>query len=56
MPRQAQFSFFEWPVQMKDRLKDAYKDAEVEVMDLTGGGDHYQVTVISEQFQGLART
>ena len=30
-------------------------DAQVEVEDLTGGGDHLQVTVISTAFDGLTR-
>jgi len=28
-------------------------DAEVNVNDLTGGGDHLEVTVVSEKFAGL---
>jgi acid stress-induced BolA-like protein IbaG/YrbA len=27
-------------------------DAEVHVNDLTGGGDHFEVTVVSSQFEG----
>ncbi len=27
-------------------------DAEVKVNDLTGGGDHFEVTVVSSQFAG----
>ncbi|MBE7383620.1 MAG: BolA family transcriptional regulator [Leptolyngbya sp. SIO1E4] len=27
-------------------------DAEVQVNDLTGGGDHFEVTVVSSQFEG----
>jgi acid stress-induced BolA-like protein IbaG/YrbA len=27
-------------------------DAEVQVQDLTGGGDHYQVVVVSSLFEG----
>lgn len=27
-------------------------DAEVQVNDLTGGGDHLEVTVVSSQFEG----
>lgn len=30
-------------------------DAKVTVEDLTGGGDHLQVSVVSEAFQGLSR-
>ena len=33
----------------------AMPDAQVEVEDLTGGGDHLQVTVISTAFDGLTR-
>lgn len=28
-------------------------DAEVNVNDLTGGGDHFEVTVVSDKFAGL---
>ena len=31
-------------------IKAQMPDAEVQVQDLTGGGDHYQVTVVSSQF------
>jgi acid stress-induced BolA-like protein IbaG/YrbA len=34
-------------------IKASLPDAEVAVDDLTGGGDHYQVTVVSSQFEGL---
>jgi stress-induced morphogen len=27
-------------------------DAQVQVADLTGGGDHFEVTVVSEDFKG----
>ena len=30
-------------------------DAEVKVLDLTGGGDHFQVEVISTKFEGKTR-
>jgi stress-induced morphogen len=36
------------------RLLDlAFPGAEVSVEDRTGGGDHFQVTVVSERFDGL---
>jgi stress-induced morphogen len=36
-------------------LLDAFPEAsEVSVEDRTGGGDHFQVTVVSPQFQGVA--
>jgi acid stress-induced BolA-like protein IbaG/YrbA len=31
-------------------IKAQMPDAQVQVQDLTGGGDHYQVTVVSSQF------
>jgi stress-induced morphogen len=33
-------------------IKAQMPDAIIEVQDLTGGGDHYQVTVVSSQFAG----
>jgi stress-induced morphogen len=43
------------PEQMKERLGLAYPDSSVEVVDLTGTHDHYEVTVESKAFQGLSR-
>jgi stress-induced morphogen len=34
-------------------LEDAFPEGEVEVEDRTGGGDHFQVTVVSSAFDGL---
>ncbi len=42
------------PSQVSEMIKASLPDAEVGVEDLTGGGDHYQVTVVSSQFEGLA--
>ena len=33
-------------------IRRALPDAQVSVEDLTGGGDHLQVTVVSAQFEG----
>ena len=41
------------PDQVKAAITLAMPDAQVEVEDLTGGGDHLQVTVISTAFDGL---
>ena len=41
--------------QMKQRLSTAYPDGDVEVIDLTGTEDHWQVAVTSSAFQGLSR-
>ena len=39
--------------ELKTRIKEALPDAEVKVQDLTGGGDHYQVEVVSQAFDGI---
>lgn len=45
--------------QMRQRLQAAYPDAnpitEIEVHDLTGGSDHWEVSVTSSSFAGLSR-
>jgi len=38
------------PQQVETMIKAQMPDAQVQVKDLTGGGDHYQVTVVSSQF------
>jgi acid stress-induced BolA-like protein IbaG/YrbA len=38
------------PQQVETMIRESLPDAQVQVQDLTGGGDHYQVTVISSQF------
>ncbi|OBQ06248.1 MAG: hypothetical protein AN482_15145 [Anabaena sp. LE011-02] len=38
------------PQQVETMIKAQMPDAKVQVQDLTGGGDHYQVTVVSSQF------
>ena len=40
------------PQQVEAMIKDKMPDAQVQVQDLTGGGDHYQVTVVSSLFAG----
>lgn len=40
------------PQQVEEMIKAQMSDAQVQVQDLTGGGDHYQVTVVSSQFEG----
>lgn len=36
-------------------LRDAFPDATIELVDLAGDNDHFQVTVISEAFRGQSR-
>lgn len=38
--------------QVEEMIKAQMPDAQVQVEDLTGGGDHYQVSVVSSQFAG----
>jgi stress-induced morphogen len=42
-------------VTLESLLQQAFPDAgEIEVLDRTGGGDHFQVTVVSPSFAGLS--
>ena len=43
------------PDAVSSAIRRAIPDAQVSVEDLTGGGDHLQVTVVSTQFDGLNR-
>lgn len=43
------------PEQMRERLHQFFPGSQVEVTDLTGGGDHYEVFVQSQVFSGLTR-
>lgn len=38
--------------EIKSTLEKSLPGSTVEVMDLTGGGDHFQVLVISQSFEG----
>ena len=39
---------------LRKMLEDAFPDGEVDVLDRTGGGDHFQVLVTSPRFDGLS--
>jgi stress-induced morphogen len=43
------------PDQIKERLEKAYPGGTIEVIDLTGTHDHYEVMVESPVFAGLSR-
>jgi stress-induced morphogen len=43
------------PDHVRSVIQQALPDASVVVEDLTGGGDHLQVKVVSEAFVGLSR-
>ncbi|MEL6225096.1 MAG: BolA family transcriptional regulator [Cyanobacteria bacterium J06627_8] len=40
---------------VESMIKQNIPDAVVQVQDLTGGGDHYQVVVVSSMFEGKGR-
>ena len=40
--------------QVEAMIKTGLPDAQVTVQDLTGGGDHYQVAIVSSAFEGLS--
>jgi stress-induced morphogen len=39
---------------IRDLLDRAFPGDEIDVEDRTGGGDHFQVTIVSPAFNGLA--
>jgi stress-induced morphogen len=39
---------------IRDLLDVAFPGGEIAVEDRTGGGDHFQVTVVSDAFNGLS--
>jgi stress-induced morphogen len=39
---------------LAELLETAFPGGEVSVEDRTGGGDHFQVTVVSPRFDGLS--
>ena len=41
--------------ELKDRIETAMPGANVQVEDLTGGGDHFRAEVVSDRFEGLSR-
>lgn len=43
------------PTQVETMIKAAIPDAQVQIQDLTGGGDHYQAVVVSSQFAGKSK-
>ena len=40
--------------EIRSLLESAFPGGEVDVEDRTGGGDHFQVTVVSDTFNGLS--
>lgn len=40
---------------LRAHLAEAFPDAEIEIIDLAGDGDHYRARIVSPAFQGLPR-
>lgn len=41
--------------EIEEMILQAMPDAEVEITDLAGDGDHYAARVVSESFRGMSR-
>ncbi|HEY1929952.1 MAG TPA: BolA family transcriptional regulator [Caulobacteraceae bacterium] len=40
---------------LETRLRRAFPDAEIEIHDLAGDGDHYRAKIVSPAFKGVSR-
>ncbi len=40
---------------LRAHLADAFPDAEIEIVDLAGDGDHYRARIVSSAFAGMPR-
>jgi len=40
------------PAEIKSTLEQALPGSTIEMQDLTGGGDHWQVSIVSPAFEG----
>jgi stress-induced morphogen len=36
-------------------IKERFPDAEIQIEDLAGDGDHYAASIVSEEFRGKSR-
>ena len=43
------------PAEIERLIKTALPDADVEIRDLAGDGDHYAAKIVSEAFRGKSR-
>jgi stress-induced morphogen len=41
--------------ELKQRIEAAIPGAQAEVIDLTGGGDHFRAKVVAQEFASLSR-
>lgn len=40
---------------LRQHLVEAFPDAQIDIEDLAGDGDHYRARIVSDAFAGLAR-
>lgn len=40
------------PERVKEKIADNIENARVDVLDMTGDGDHFRVVVVAEAFEG----
>jgi stress-induced morphogen len=43
------------PAELRRELERAFPGAQVDITDLTGTRDHYQVSIVAEAFRGQSR-
>jgi len=43
------------PRELEQLLLRTFPDAKIDIVDLTGTQNHYQVSIVSERFRGLPR-
>jgi stress-induced morphogen len=41
--------------ELEAALREGFPDAQIQVDDLAGDGDHYRARIVSQAFQGLPR-
>ena len=41
--------------EIREQIESAIAGARAEVVDTTGGGDHFQATVVAPAFEGVSR-
>ena len=41
--------------ELRHRIEAALPGSRAEVVDLTGGGDHFRATVVAQEFAGMSR-
>ena len=41
--------------ELKRRIEEALPGSSADVVDLTGGGDHFRATVVAQEFAGMSR-